>query len=217
MTSLSLLLRLYWEFFKTGLFAVGGGLATLPFLSEMAARTGWFTHAQLADMVAVAESTPGPIGVNTATYVGFTTAGIPGAVIATLGLVTPSLIIILLIAAVLDAFSGNRFVTGVFRLLRPTSVALISIAGLEVAKVALLNPASASADAGAVSSVAGLTGASSAGAVSAAAGSLLSLINWRAVILFLVVFISAQYVPKIKKWHPIIFIGLSAVVGILVF
>ena len=217
MTSLLLLLRLYWEFFKTGLFAVGGGLATLPFLSEMAARTGWFTHAQLADMVAVAESTPGPIGVNTATYVGFTTAGIPGAVIATLGLVTPSLIIILLIAAVLDAFSGNRFVTGVFRLLRPTSVALISIAGLEVAKVALLNPASASADAGAVSSVACLTGASSAGAVSAAAGSLLSLINWRAVILFLVVFIFAQYVPKIKKWHPIIFIGLSAVVGILVF
>ena len=102
------LLRLFWEFFKTGLFAVGGGLATLPFLSDIADKTGWFTHAQLADMVAVAESTPGPIGVNTATYVGFTTAGYPGALIATLGLVTPSIIIILNIASLLKAFSDNR-------------------------------------------------------------------------------------------------------------
>ena len=73
-----LYLQLFWEFFKTGLFAVGGGLATLPFLQDMAERTGWFTHAQLADMLAVSESTPGPIGVNMATYVGFTTGGIGG-------------------------------------------------------------------------------------------------------------------------------------------
>ena len=73
-----LYLQLFWEFFKTGLFAVGGGLATLPFLQDMADRTGWFTHAQLADMLAVSESTPGPIGVNMATYVGFTTGGIGG-------------------------------------------------------------------------------------------------------------------------------------------
>ena len=79
-------LQLFYEFFKTGLFAVGGGLATLPFLNDMADRTGWFTHAQLADMLAVSESTPGPIGVNMATYVGFITAGLPGAVVATLGL-----------------------------------------------------------------------------------------------------------------------------------
>ena len=83
-----LYVRLFWEFFKTGLFAVGGGLATLPFLQDMAERTGWFTHAQLADMLAVSESTPGPIGVNMATYVGFTTGGVPGALVATLGLVT---------------------------------------------------------------------------------------------------------------------------------
>lgn len=81
-----LYLRLFWEFFKTGLFAIGGGLATLPFLQDMSDRTGWFTHAQLADMLAVSESTPGPIGVNMATYVGFTTGGVGGAVIATLGL-----------------------------------------------------------------------------------------------------------------------------------
>ena len=97
-------LSLFWEFFKTGLFAVGGGMATVPFLSEMAARTGWFTQEMLADMIAVGESTPGPIGVNTATYVGYTVAGIPGGVVATLGLVLPSFIIILIVSAVLKAF-----------------------------------------------------------------------------------------------------------------
>ena len=96
-----LYLRLFWEFFKTGLFAVGGGLATLPFLQDMSGRTGWFTHAQLADMLAVSESTPGPIGVNMATYVGFTTGGVGGALVATLGLVTPSVIVILIVAAVI--------------------------------------------------------------------------------------------------------------------
>ena len=96
---MELLLSLYWEFFKTGLFAVGGGLATLPFLQNMAVSTGWFTTAQLADMIAVSESTPGPLGINTATYVGFTTAGVPGAVVATLGLVSPSIIISLVVAA----------------------------------------------------------------------------------------------------------------------
>ena len=68
-----ILLRLFWEFFKTGLFAVGGGMATPPFLYSMSDATGWFSHQQLADMIAVSESTPGPIGVNMATYVGFTT------------------------------------------------------------------------------------------------------------------------------------------------
>ncbi len=65
-----LYLQLFWEFFKTGLFAIGGGMATLPFLYDMEDKTGWFTRAQLADMIAVSESTPGPIGVNMATYVG---------------------------------------------------------------------------------------------------------------------------------------------------
>ena len=103
-------LQLFWEFFKPGLFAVGGGLATLPFLYDMAGRTGWFTASQLADMLAVSESTPGPIGVNMATYVGFTSAGPLGAVVATVGLVTPSVIIILIVAAVLNAFRENRWV-----------------------------------------------------------------------------------------------------------
>ncbi len=107
-------LQLFYEFFKTGLFAVGGGLATLPFLYDMADRTGWFTRPQLADMLAVSESTPGPIGVNMATYVGFITCGIPGAIISTLGLVTPSVIVILIIAAFLKAFRHNRYVEAAF-------------------------------------------------------------------------------------------------------
>ena len=111
-----LFLQLFWEFFKTGLFAIGGGMATVPFLQEISARTGWFTASDLADMIAVSESTPGPIGINMATYVGYTTvhnhygpfAGILGGVIATIGLVTPSVIIILIIAKFLEKFRDNR-------------------------------------------------------------------------------------------------------------
>ena len=132
-----LYVRLFWEFFKTGLFAVGGGLATLPFLQDMAERTGWFTHAQLADMLAVSESTPGPIGVNMATYVGFTTGGVPGALVATLGLVTPSVIIILIVAAFLKAFRDSKWVSGAFYGLRPASTALVAAAGISVVPVAL--------------------------------------------------------------------------------
>ena len=199
-----LYLRLFWEFFKTGLFAVGGGLATLPFLSDLAVKTGWFTQAQLADMVAVAESTPGPIGVNTATYVGFTTGGIPGAVIATVGLVTPSIIIIMIIAAFLEAFSDNRFVVSVFRCLRPASVALVSVAGLAVAKIALLDQEA-------------LAALEAAGAPALSLSGLPGFLNFKAIVLFVIFVGLIQFAPKIKKWHPIIFIGISAVIGILLF
>ena len=132
-----LYLRLFTEFFKAGLFAVGGGLATLPFLYNISDKTGWFTHSQLADMVAVSESTPGPIGVNMATYVGFTSGGIPGAVIATVGLITPSVIVILIIAQFLRRFSESKAVQDIFYGLRAASVALITAALLLVVKVAL--------------------------------------------------------------------------------
>jgi len=131
-------LRLFFEFFKTGLFAVGGGMATLPFLYDISDRTLWFTHAQLADMVAVSESTPGPIGVNMATYVGFLTGGLGGAVIATLGLVTPSLIVILIVSAFLQRFRDSRYVNGAFYGLRPASTAMILAAGLLVVKATFL-------------------------------------------------------------------------------
>lgn len=187
-----ILLRLFWEFFKTGLFAVGGGMATLPFLYDMSTRTGWFTAAQLADMIAVSESTPGPIGVNMATYVGFTTAGIPGAVTATLGLVTPEILIILLVARVLAAFRQNKYVDAAFYGLRPCSLGLIAAAGMLVVKVTLLD-----LDA------------------FAATGSLLGLFKWKAALLAAVLLVFTRLVRQTKKLHPVFFILASAVAGIV--
>ena len=93
-----LYLRLMYEFFKTGLFAIGGGLATLPFLYEMSEATGWFTRGDIMNLIAVSESTPGAIGINMSTYVGFITAGLPGAILATLALAAPSVVVIILIS-----------------------------------------------------------------------------------------------------------------------
>ena len=187
-----LYLRLFWEFFKTGLFAVGGGMATLPFLYSMSDATGWFTHAQLADMIAVSESTPGPIGVNMATYVGFSTAGIPGAVVATLGLITPSVIIILIIARVLAAFRQNKVVDAAFYGLRPCSVGLIAAAGLLVVKIALFDVD-----------------------LYRQTGVLMNLFQWKAIALAAVLIVLTRYVKPLKKLHPVFFILGSAAVGAL--
>ncbi len=187
-----ILLRLFWEFFKTGLFAVGGGMATLPFLYDMSARTGWFTQARLADMIAVSESTPGPIGVNMATYVGFETAGIPGAVVATLGLICPSIIIILLIARVLKQFRESKTVDAIFYGLRPCSIALIAAAGLLVARVTFLNQDALAA---------GFNPA--------------EMLRWKELLLAAVLLVLTRFVKPLKKLHPVVFIALSAAVGIL--
>ena len=191
-------LRLFWEFFKTGLFAVGGGMATVPFLQDIAGKTGWYTSGQLADMIAVSESTPGPMGVNMATYVGFTVGsgtgslwgGIGGALIATVGLVMPSVICILVIAYFLDKFRTSRLVDNTLYGLRPASVALISAAGLEIMLYALFR----------MSSVYEI-------------GSL--VLNGKSIALFFLVFVCSRYVPKIKTLHPVAFIALSAVIGIV--
>ena len=185
-------LRLFFEFFKTGLFAIGGGLATLPFLQKMAASTGWFTTSDLANMVAISESTPGPLGINMATYVGYTTSinnglpGVIGSVVAPLGLVAPSIIIIVIIAGILNKFKNNATVNSVFYGLRPASTALIAVAGCEVIKIALLN-------------------------ISAfqTSGSLLDLFFVKGILLAVVLY----FAIKKLKWHPIAFIALSAVIG----
>lgn len=184
-------LQLYWEFFKIGLFAVGGGLATLPFLSDLSASTGWFTQNQLADMIAVSESTPGPIGTNMATYVGFTAAGIPGALAATLGEVTPSIIIILVIARFLESFRQNRFVNSTFLCLRPASVALITISGLSVASSAFLTLPDV-----------------------LQWNQWFQWLDWKAVVLAAVLIVVTQFVKPTKKVHPIVWILASGVVGI---
>lgn len=123
-------LRLFWEFLKIGLFSVGGGMATLPFLYDLSEKTGWFTAGQIADMLAVSESTPGPIGINMATYTGYTVAGVPGAILASVGIIIPGLALVILITAVLEKFRNNTYVEGAFYGLRPASVGLITAAGL---------------------------------------------------------------------------------------
>lgn len=187
-----ILLRLYYEFFKTGLFAVGGGMATLPFLRQIADATGWFTQAQLADMIAVSESTPGPIGVNMATYVGFTTAGVGGAVVATLGLITPSIIVILLIAAALKSFKDSKYVSAAFYGLRPASTGLIAASGMSVVLLALTNSA-----------------------LYAESGLWTDLVNWKGLVLAAVLLLLTRKVKQTKGLHPICFIAASAVVGIV--
>lgn len=122
------LLIMFLEFFKTGLFAVGGGLATIPFLMDMSDKYGWFSQSELANMIAVAESTPGPIGVNTATYAGVTTYGIGGGIIATLGLVLPSYIVIVIVSKILEKFRENKLTQNLFYGLRPTVAGLITVA-----------------------------------------------------------------------------------------
>ena len=189
---MTLYLQLFWEFFKTGLFAIGGGMATLPFLYDISNKTGWFTHAQLADMVAVSESTPGPIGVNMATYVGFVTGGVGGAVVATLGLIAPSILIVLIIAAFLKAFRDSKYVDGAFYGLRPASTALIASALVTIAKVAFFS----SQNFGDLTAV-------------------LHGVEWKAVVLAAVLLLLTRYVPRVKSWHPIVFIGLSAAVGVI--
>ena len=185
-------LQLFWEFFQTGLFAVGGGMATIPFLYDMSDKTGWFTHQDLANMIAVGESTPGPIGVNMATYVGYVTGmaeggignAILGAVTATLGLVLPSLIVILIVAAMLKRFKDSPLVQKAFYGLRPASTGLIAAAGISVA-------------------VSNLFGSAPLG------------INWKGWILAAVLWMLTNKVSKTKKLHPIVFIGASALVGIV--
>ena len=108
---MSIYFTLFWEFFKTGLFAIGGGMATLPFLSSMAERFPWLTQEQLANMIAVSESTPGPLGINCATYAGYNAAGVPGAIIASISEVLPSYIIILIISKMLRRFSQSKYVS----------------------------------------------------------------------------------------------------------
>ncbi|MFR3786580.1 MAG: chromate transporter [Agathobaculum desmolans] len=182
-------LQLFWEFFKTGLFAIGGGLATLPFLKEVSLRYPWFTPNDLLDMIAVSESTPGPIGVNTATYAGYHAAGIPGALVATTSLVLPSVVIILLVARALTRFRSSPLVQHAFYGLRPASAGLIFGAMFEVFAVSLLHTER-------------WTGLSSLSAV----------FNLPAILFFLLLTLGIRKLPRL---HPIWFILAGAVCGIL--
>ncbi len=180
---------LCFEFFKTGLFAIGGGLASIPFLKEMSVKYGWFTIADLTTMIAVSESTPGPIGVNMSTYVGYHMFGIPGAIAATLSLVAPSIIVICIVAKILEKFRTSQIVNGVFAGFRPAVVGFIMAAVISIYLSALFH-------------------------VDAwkASGNLMSLFNWKAIVLFAALLGFYTYKPKI---HPIAIIGIAALAGVL--
>lgn len=185
-------LRLFFEFCRVGLFSVGGGLATIPFLTDLGERTGWFSAGDLANMIAISESTPGPMGVNMATYSGFHTAGVLGGIVATLGLIFPSVVIILVIAGFLEKFRQSKVVDAVFYGLRAASVALITTSMLQVAKIALMFHETVGAG----------------GTVET------QLFYWPAMILCVIVFVCVKFTP-LKKLHPIVFIAACAVVGVV--
>lgn len=183
-------LTLFLEFFKTGLFAVGGGLATLPFLNQMADKYTWLTHEMLVDMVAISESTPGPLGINMATYAGYHAAGIPGSIVATLSLVLPSIIVIILIAKFLAKFDQKPLVQDTFAGLRPAVAGLIAAAGWSVIEVSLFH----------FENYSGLA-------------SFYTVLDWKAWALFAVIMV-LTHLPKVKNLHPAAFIGLAAAAGI---
>ena len=192
-----LILELCFRFFCCGLFAIGGGLATLPFLYNISKETGWYTFNDISNMIAVSESTPGPMGVNMATYVGFHIKGIlgglaapPGALMATCSLVLPSVIIIVIISKILDKFKSSSIVQNALYGLRAASTALIAAAGIGVAKIAFLHV--------------GEDG-------SLAFSELFSIINWKAIVLSLAIWYG---LVKWKK-HPILYIVVAAVAGIV--
>ncbi len=192
MTYAMLLLELFWEFLKIGVFAVGGGMATLPFLYDLGEKTAWYTSAQVLDMLAVSESTPGPIGINMATYVGYTVGGIPGAILATLGTILPGIILVIVLAKFLEKFRDNRYVNAAFYGLRPASTALIAAAGIGVLGESLFN----------------LT-------LFEQTGNLADFFCAGPIVLAAVIWVMTNLIKKTKSWHPVVYIAASAVVGIV--
>lgn len=178
-------LSLFWEFFKIGLFAVGGGPATLPFLMDLTEKKPWYTMEQLTDMIAVSESTPGPLGLNMATYAGFQAMGPVGGLVASFGLVLPSVIVIILIAKFLENFSRNTYVQAAFRGIRPAVTALIGAAVFNLCKVSLFTQTDTE--------------------LSPEAGS----------ILIAVVVFGLLQIKKLNKFHPALWFLVGAVIGVV--
>ena len=190
-------LLLILEFFKTGLFAIGGGPATIPFLMDMANKYPWFSMQELSDMIAVSESTPGPVGINMATYAGFKTLGTFGGVVSTLALTVPSIITILIIARFLEGFQENKTVKAVFKAIKPAVTALIAVAVMNIFKVSLFD-ITKNTDSTFISGV--MNGTVSFRLASAIIG--------------VVIFVLLQ-VKQTKKMHPALWFLFAAIVGIV--
>lgn len=182
-----ILLKLFYEFLKIGFFTIGGGMATIPFLQDLSESSGWFSMSFIVDMVAISESTPGPIGINMATYVGYNVAGILGGVLATLGLVVPSIIIVSIVSGYLERFRESSVVENVFYGLRPAVTGLIAAAGVEIVRIAVLNTE-----------------------LYETTNVMSDLFDWRKVLYFVLIF----YLIRRYKKHPVAYIALSAIIGI---
>ncbi len=196
-------LTLIYEFFKIGLFAIGGGLATLPFLTDLADKYPWLTSEMLSEMVAVSEATPGPLGVNMATYAGYMAGigefgngtlgqvlAITTALTATTALVAPSFIVILIVSRMLDKYRSSVLVESAFSGLRPAVAGLIAAAAWSVIKVTLFDFAAWQGFA-----------------------SLLDVVHLPELLLFAVLLIVTN-IKRLKKLHPLYIIGSSAAIGI---
>ena len=182
-------LRLFYEFLKTGLFTVGGGLACLPFLREISTKTNWYTQEELINMIAISESTPGPIGANVATYAGYKVAGILGAIVATISLVIAPMIIIIIIANFLEKFKDNKYVQAVFYGIRPAVAGLIASAGYSVMQISIFAPEAFQQT-----------------------KNILDFFNLKACLFFSIMLFA---VMKFKK-HPALYIGIAALIGIFI-
>lgn len=180
-------LYLFIEFFKSGLFAIGGGMATIPFLYEIAKKYPWFTTSDLVDMIAISESTPGPVGINMATFAGYMANGVIGSLVSTLALVMPAYIIILCIARILDKFQSNKYVKNSFLGLRPAVVGLLTTASIAIFRVTFFTEQAET-----------FMG-------------YMNAIDYKAVIVFVLLLFG---VLKFKK-HPVIYIGIGAFLGII--
>ncbi len=171
---INIYLLLFIQFFKIGVFSFGGGYATLPFLYEIAEKFHWYSISQLTDMLAVASLTPGPVGVNMATYAGFTTSGIVGALSATFAVMLPSFIIVSIVFKILHRFKSNLYIQRVVKALKPAGCALLSAVGIKLVFTANLH----------------LIGT-----------------------LILIVFLISGF---IKKRDPIFYLGVSAIIGLII-
>ncbi len=135
---MSRLLKLFYIFAKIGLFTIGGGYAMIPLITEEITGNGWLTLEGVIDIIAISEMTPGPFAINAATFIGIRTAGIAGAVLATTGVVTPSFIIVMIVARYFTRFKDHPIIQGLLKGLRPAVIGLIATATFSIAKKSFL-------------------------------------------------------------------------------
>jgi len=181
-------LKLFWSFFQVGLFSFGGGYAALPLIEEQViTQNQWLSSAQFIDIITITEMTPGPIAINTSTFVGTQIAGVPGAIIATLGCILPSCFIVIILAKLYYKYKGIPLMQGILQGLRPAVVALIASAGLTIFLTAMFGTGSLPVS--------------------------LSNLNWVSVVLFII----SLFILRTTKAGPINIMLLTGLAGIMIY